>query len=128
MDNIVLPGSSPTITRRQSEQHKSPKYGHQRSSQELWGESISFTKQVYPLFSWIGWLRPTSEANVRWLPSVCGRLSLCLVCVRNQWEVHGLYIWYVLQVRMVLYAFDIINIFIIIGNFGKMKDWSLKSR
>ena len=98
LDYVALAGcSSPNPG--QCQQHKSPSYGHQRSSQKLWGGGLRWwMTELNIIFSWIDWLRPTRETNVRRTPGVCGRLSLCLVCLRDQWEVHGLYIWYVLQV------------------------------
>ena len=50
------------------------------------------------LFPWIDWLRQTGATQLRRCPGICGRLSLCPLGIRNQWEVHGLYIRYVLQV------------------------------
>ena len=84
LDDIGLPGSSSQNT-EQSQQHTSPSDGHQRASQELWGgENEVSVSQGYPLLPRIGWLRQTSEANVRRITGICGCVALCVVGVRNQ--------------------------------------------
>ena len=48
-----------------------------------------------------GWVWQASAALLRWLSCVGGRVSLCPLHLRYQWEAHGFHFWHVFQVRRV---------------------------